>query len=54
MQELMRRFRGAGGSSPDLAEPGSYILTLTLGDRSLTQTLEVTRAEGYAGKLSAF
>jgi hypothetical protein len=42
MQSLFRRFGGGGGGAP-LAQPGSYTLTMTIGDESFTQQLDVAR-----------
>ncbi len=53
-QSLMRRFfRGGGGQGP-MMEPGTYTLTLKVGDRTLTQTLVVERINGYGGSNSGF
>ncbi len=53
-QSLMRRFfRGGGGQGP-MMEPGTYTLTLKVGDRTLTQTLVVERINGYGGSNSRF
>jgi hypothetical protein len=53
-QSLMRRFfRGGGGQGP-MMEPGTYTLTLKVGDRTLTQMLVVERINGYGGDTSPF
>ncbi|MEE2897551.1 MAG: hypothetical protein VX815_03700 [Gemmatimonadota bacterium] len=53
MQSLFRRFGGAGGGAP-LAEPGSYTLTMTIGDESFTQQLDVGRVGEVTGGNSPF
>ncbi|MEE2900248.1 MAG: hypothetical protein VX815_17445, partial [Gemmatimonadota bacterium] len=53
MQSLFRRFGGAGGGAP-LAEPGSYTLTMTIGDESFTQQLDVARVGEVTGGNSPF
>jgi hypothetical protein len=35
-------------------DPGTYTLTMTVGDRTFTQTLIVERIDGYGGDTSPF
>ncbi len=37
-----------------MMEPGTYTLTLKVGDRTLTQMLVVERINGYGGDTSPF
>jgi len=37
-----------------LAEPGTYTLTLTIGERTLIQQLTIERKAGFEGKNSLF
>jgi photosystem II stability/assembly factor-like uncharacterized protein len=54
MATLMRQFMGSGSSPAPLAEPGTYTVTLTAGDRTLTREITVERVGTYEGKSSMF
>ena len=52
---LFRRFGGGrGGGEAPLAEPGQYTLTMTVGERTFTQTLTVERVGELTGDSSPF
>ena len=40
-------FGGGGGGQAALVGPGTYTVSMTVGERTLTTTFEVVRAEGY-------
>ena len=42
-----RFFGGGGGGGGGLADPGTYTVTITLGEETFTTTLEVVRKEGF-------
>lgn len=50
---LFRRFGGPGGQAR-LAEPGTYTVTLNVGEATFTTSLVVERQEGYTGNSSPF
>ena len=54
MGGLMRMFGGDSVGEGPLAEPGSYTLTLTLGDHTFTQAMEVDRKGEYKGDANPF
>jgi len=47
-------FFGSAATPAPLAEPGTYTLTLTIGDRTITQQIQVERVPGFEGKNSMF
>jgi hypothetical protein len=53
MNALFRRFSGTGGQAP-LAAPGTYTVTLKVGDKTYTRPLLVERQKGYTGNNSPF
>jgi len=50
---LFRRFGGSGGQAP-LAAPGTYTVTLKVGDKTWTQDLRVEREAGLTGNSALF
>jgi len=50
---LMRRFRRSGGQAP-LMDPGTYTVTLKVGERTFSQTLTVERIGAFRGESSPF
>jgi photosystem II stability/assembly factor-like uncharacterized protein len=54
MGGLMRRFGGDTVGEGPLAEPGTYTLTMTLGDQTFSQTIEVDRKGEYKGDANPF
>ena len=55
MGQLMRMFGGGGGSGqPPLAEPGSYTLTMTVGNETFTTELTIDRVGELTGENSPF
>ena len=54
MGQLMRMFGGGGGGQPPLAEPGTYTVTLTVGDDTFTQELVVERVGEMTGDNAPF
>ena len=50
---LMRRFENVS-TQGDLVEPGTYTLTMSIGDRTFTQTLEITRKGEFRGENAPF
>ena len=53
-QGLFRRFGGGGGGGAPLAEPGTYSLTMTVGDATFTQELAVDRVGNMSGNNAPF
>jgi len=53
MSALFRRFGGSGGQAP-LAAPGTYTLTLKVGDATFTRDLRVEREAGLTGNSALF
>ncbi len=53
LTSLFRRFGGSEGQAA-LAAPGTYTVTLSIGDRTFTQPLPVERQAGYTGNSSWF
>lgn len=52
---LFRRFGGGrGGAEAPMAEPGEYTLTMTVGERTFTQTITVDRVGDVTGNSSPF
>jgi hypothetical protein len=45
---------GSAVEPAPLADPGTYTLTLTMGDRTLTQQITIERKPGFEGKNSMF
>ena len=45
---------GGGGGQGDPLDPGTYTLTLTIGERSFTQELTIERIGDYQGPSSPF
>jgi len=54
MGALIRMFEGSASEPAPLAEPGTYTLTLTVGDRTFSQPLAVERVGSYVGKSAPF
>jgi hypothetical protein len=50
----MRRFFRSGGGQAPMLDPGTYMVTLKVGDRTFTQTLVVERIDDYGGNTSPF
>lgn len=50
----MRGLRRGGGGQAEMVGPGSYTVTLKVGERTFTQTLVVERAVGLWGNSSGF
>jgi hypothetical protein len=50
---LFRRFGGSGGQAP-MAAPGTYRVTLTVGDARFTRDLRVEREAGLTGNSAPF
>jgi len=53
MTALFRRFGGSGGQAP-LAAPGTYTVTLKVGDKTFTRDLRVEREAGLTGNSALF
>jgi hypothetical protein len=53
MNALFRRFGGSGGQAP-LAAPGTYTITLKVGDKTFTRDLRVEREAGLTGNSALF
>ena len=54
LSTLFRRFRGAGGGSPPLVEPGTYTLTLAAGEHTASQPITVERIGAFEGETAPF
>jgi len=53
LNALFRRFGGSGGVAP-MAAPGTYTVTLQVGDKTFTRDLRVEREAGLTGNSSPF
>ena len=53
-QGMRGMFRRGGGGQAEMAEPGSYTVTLKVGERMFTQTLVVERIGSFGGNSSGF
>ncbi|NJD19850.1 MAG: hypothetical protein FIA95_11285 [Gemmatimonadetes bacterium] len=53
MNALFRRFGGSGGQAP-LAAPGTYAVTLRVGDKTYARDLRVEREQGLTGNSAPF